>query len=311
MGRRKKGDPIHGWVNLDKPAGMSSTQAVGAVRRLLNAQKAGHAGTLDPLAGGILPIALGEATKTIPYVQDSLKTYRFTVAWGEARDTDDADGEIIDTSDKRPAREEIESVLGDFTGEITQTPPRYSAIKIGGRRAYDMARDGADFEPKPRAVYIKKLTLLEVRGDEAEFECVCGKGTYIRSLARDMARKLGTLGHIEALRRAAVGPFDEESAISLDKIEALGHSAALEKALLPLESALDDIPALTLRTEETARLKSGQSLSFISRPDFERLTAAGLGEKGATEALAVFDGKPVAIIEAAGPAIRPVRVLNL
>lgn len=311
MGRRQKGDPIHGWINLDKPAGLSSTQAMAKVRRFLNARKAGHAGTLDPLASGILPIALGEATKTIPYAQDHLKTYRFTVRWGEARDTDDAEGELTNISNKRPTAAEIETILPAFTGEIEQVPPRFSAIKIDGQRAYDLARDGEEFEPDSRKVYIEKIMLLETRQDEADFECVCGKGTYVRSLGRDMALKLGTYGHISTLRRTAVGPFCDKNAISLDKLEALGHIAALEKALLPLESVLDDIPALTLRKDETAKLKNGQFLHFISRPDFERLTAAGLGDKETAEALAIFDGKPVAIVEATGAEVRPVRVLNL
>ena len=196
MGRRKKGDKIDGWVNFDKPLGMTSTQAVGKVRRAYNAQKVGHAGTLDPLATGVLPIALGEATKTIPYTQDALKTYEFTVRWGEQRSTDDAEGEVIATSEIRPTPDAIESALPAFTGEITQTPPRFSAIKIDGQRAYDLARDGQEFEIKSRTVFIESLSLLSHDTDTASFTMTCGKGTYVRSLARDLALELGTVGYI-------------------------------------------------------------------------------------------------------------------
>ncbi len=312
MGRRnKKGDPISGWVNLDKPYGMTSTQAIGKLRRLLNCQKIGHAGTLDPLATGVLPIAIGEATKTIPFVQDAFKTYEFTIHWGEQRDTDDMEGEIIATSDHRPTAEDITNLLPEFIGEIEQTPPNFSAIKINGERAYDIARDGKIPDIKPRIVYIETLTLLEVREDEADFEMTCGKGTYVRSLARDMGNLLETKGYISALRRTKVGAFTSQSAIFLDKLTDLDYVAARSECLLPLQTALDDIPALALTTEETARVRNGQDLNFVSRPDFERLTKIGLGQKEEMIALATHDDAPVALIEQARAQIKPVRVFNI
>ncbi|MDB2682624.1 tRNA pseudouridine(55) synthase TruB [Alphaproteobacteria bacterium] len=309
MSRRKKGDPVHGWINLDKPIGLTSTQAVGKVRRFLNAQKVGHAGTLDPLATGVLPIALGEATKTIPYIQDAFKTYEFTVSWGEQRDTDDSEGEIVATSDSRPTQEAIEDALPCYIGEIEQTPPRFSAIKINGQRAYDLARDGEEFEIKSRIVFVESLELLKVGADSADFVMTCGKGTYVRSLGRDLALKLGTYGYISALRRSGVGSFTTQSAISLDKLEEMGNIAARNQALLPLEVALDDIPALPLKGDEAARLKNGQVLKFTSRPDFDRLEKAGL--TGKTEALASVGNDPVALVEVEGIEIKPVRVFNL
>ncbi len=312
MGRRnKKGDPISGWVNLDKPYGMTSTQAIGKVRRFLNAQKIGHAGTLDPLATGVLPIALGEATKTIPYVQDDFKTYEFTIRWGEQRDTDDMEGDVIETSDHRPSKDDISGALPDYIGEIQQTPPRFSAIKINGERAYDIARDGEIPDLKPRTVYIEELKLLEVRDDEADFEMLCGKGTYVRSIARDMGQQLGTCGYISALRRTKVGRFASQNAISLDNIENMDYVSARSEALLPLQTALDDIPALSLTSDETAKIRNGQGLSFISRPDFERLSNLGLGQKDCLEALALFQDVPVAIVENERADIYPVRVFNI
>jgi tRNA pseudouridine55 synthase len=311
MARKRKGDKIDGWINLDKPLGLTSTQAMAKVRWLMKAQKAGHAGTLDPLASGILPIALGEATKTISYIQDGLKTYSFTVQWGEQRDTDDSEGKAIGTSDVRPTKEQIESILPKFTGEIRQTPPKFSAIKIDGARAYDLAREGEEVELKERDVYIESLTLLEARRDNADFRMVCGKGTYVRSLGRDMGRELGTLGYISALKREKVGPFTLESAISLDKLAGLDDIARLNEAvLLPLETALDDIPALAVREDEAARLRNGQVLAFISRPDFERLARAGL-DGTPQAALVTCNSKPVALVETEGPEVRPVRILNI
>ncbi len=312
MGRRnKKGDPVHGWINLDKPLGMTSTQAVGKVRRLLNAQKVGHAGTLDPLASGILPIALGEATKTIPFVQDDIKTYEFTVIWGEQRDTDDAEGDVIDTSDTRPSECEIKEILPSFTGEIEQTPPRFSAIKINGQRAYDLARDGKDVEIKSRHVYIAELALLSTEQDKAHFVMTCGKGTYVRSLGRDMALKLGTVGYIGALRRIKVGCFTQDNAISLDNLEKMDYVSARNEALLPLQTVLDDIPALALTEEETSKLRHGQSLGFTSRPDFTRLQNVGLGTKECQTALVCFQNEPVALVDQVRAEIKPVRVFNL
>ncbi len=271
MGRcNKKGQKINGWVNLDKPLGLTSTQGIGKVRRFMNAQKAGHAGTLDPLATGILPIALGEATKTIPFAQDRFKTYEFTVTWGEQRDTDDSEGDVIGTSDARPTPEAITALLLEFTGKIQQIPPKFSAIKIDGERAYDLARQAQEFEIKSREVYIESLELLDTRANEADFVMTCGKGTYVRSLARDMALKLGTFGYISALRRTAVGPFSQENAISLEKLEELYNSAPADtgvsaEVLLPLETALDDIPALAINEDDAARVRLGQAVLLKGR----------------------------------------------
>ncbi len=311
MGRSKKGQIVNGWINLDKPEGLGSTQAVGKVRRLFDAQKVGHGGTLDPLATGILPIALGEATKTIPYCQDHIKVYSFAACWGEERNTDDAEGEVIATSPVRPTAEQIQAILPRFTGEISQIPPQFSAIKVDGERAYDLARDGEDFELNARTVYIETLEMTEFNPDMPRFRVVCGKGTYMRSLVRDMARALGTVGYIKDLRREAVGPLTQNTAISLEKLQELADSARLEEALLPVETVLADIPALALTTQEAARLKQGQALTFIARPDIERLNKAGIDWKAGDTALAVLNGLPVALVSVDGPEIHPVRVLNL
>lgn len=311
MGRSKKGQIVNGWINLDKPEGLGSTQAVGKVRRLFDAQKVGHGGTLDPLATGILPIALGEATKTIPYCQDHIKVYSFAACWGEQRNTDDAEGEVIATSPVRPTEEQIQAILPRFTGEIEQVPPKFSAIKIDGERAYDLARDGEDIELAARTVYIEHIEIIEFNSETPRFRVVCGKGTYIRSLVRDMALALGTVGYIRDLRREAVGPLTQKTAISLEKLQELADSARLEEALLPVETVLADIPALALSTQEAARLKNGQALTFIARPDIERLDKAGINWKAGDTALAVLQGTPVALVDVEGPNIHPVRVLNL
>ena len=311
MGRSKKGQIVNGWINLDKPPGLGSTQADGKVRRLLDAQKVGHGGTLDPLATGILPIALGEATKTIPYCQDHIKIYSFTACWGEERDTDDAEGTVIATSDVRPTEAQIQAILPRFTGEISQIPPQYSAIKVEGERAYDLAREGEDFTLNARIVHIETLEMTEFNADLPRFRVVCGKGTYMRSLVRDMARALGTVGYIRDLRREAVGPLTLQTSISLEKLQELADSARLEEALLPVETVLADIPALALSTQEAARLKNGQVLTFIARPDIERLNKAGIDWKAGDTALAVLNGLPVALVSIEGPEIHPVRVLNL
>lgn len=308
MGRRKKGQKINGWINFYKPLEMTSTQAVGKVRWLFDAQKAGHAGTLDPLAEGVLPIALGEATKTIPYIQDALKIYEFTATWGEQRSTDDREGEVIACSDTRPTKDQIIAALPAYIGDIEQTPPKFSAIKINGERAYDLAREGAEVELKSRPVYIESLELLEARENEADFIMTCGKGTYVRSIARDLAQDLGTVGYISALKRTKVGPFTQERAIFLDKLEELRDKDALNEALLPLETALDDILALAIKDEEVAKLRNGQALSFVSKPDFDRLSKAGLDTRD--QALTMFQGRAVAIVEIKGAEVRPVRVFN-
>lgn len=311
MGRRSTGNKIDGWINLDKPSGITSTQALTIVKKALNPLKAGHAGTLDPLASGILPLALGEATKTVPYVQDSLKTYEFTVTWGEQRTTDDAEGAVTASSEKRPSRQDIERVLPDFTGDIEQVPPQFSAIKVQGERAYDIAREGEHVELQPRHAYIEYLKIKRHQDGETAFECLCGKGTYVRSLARDIGLKLGCYGYVSALRRTAVGPFTLENAISLDFFQNTEHNPELDKVVLPLQTALDDIPALALKDHEAARLTQGQPLSFIARHDLERLEQAGieLGER--QTALALYKGKALALVEVTGPKIQPLRMLNV
>jgi tRNA pseudouridine55 synthase len=268
--RREKRD-VHGWIILDKPVGMTSTHAVAIAKRLFTARRVGHAGTLDPLASGLLPLALGEATKTVPFVMDGRKRYRFSVRWGEERDTDDAEGKVCGTSDQRPSADAIRACLPHFTGTISQVPPKFSAIKIEGERAYDLARDGQDVTLEARPVDIHDLALVEVPdADTAVFEAECGKGTYVRALARDMGRTLGCLGYVSALRRTQVGPFDENDMILLAELEALCQKAAagegsLADALLPVETALDDIPALAVNRSDAARLQRGQAVLLRGR----------------------------------------------
>jgi tRNA pseudouridine55 synthase len=261
MTRRKKGKPVHGWVVLDKPAGMTSTQAVGAVRRIFGAQKAGHAGTLDPLATGILPIALGEATKTVPYAVDGQKEYRFAVRWGVETDTDDAEGSPVAISEARPERAAIEALLPRFTGEILQTPPAFSAVKVAGERAYDLARAGETVELEARPVQIDELTLADCPDrDAAVFTARCGKGTYVRALARDIGRALGCHGHVTALRRTRVGSFTEAVAVTIDQLAAAVNDGTLQGLLRPVETALADLAVLRVTREETVRLLRGQSV---------------------------------------------------
>lgn len=309
MGRsRKSGQKIDGWVILDKTFGMTSTAAVGAVRRIFDANKAGHAGTLDPLASGVLPIALGEATKTLPYVVDTEKSYQFTLKWGEATTTDDREGEITDQSDARPSEAEIIAGLIDFIGEIEQVPPAFSAIKVNGERAYDMARRGGTVKLAARRIWIKRFELMEMRdADQAVFSVISGKGTYMRSLARDLALRVGTVGHIAELRRTAVGKFAEEDAISLDELDTIGQSPASSGALLPVETPLDDIPALALTEQEAARLRNGQAVSLLRKLDLERISAFDDGET----VLATTSGRPVALTKYSAGEVRPVRVLNV
>lgn len=308
MARRRKGRPIHGWIVLDKPVGMTSTSAVAAVKRRTGAAKAGHAGTLDPFATGILPVALGEATKTVPYLQEGEKEYRFTVRWGVATETDDPEGAVIETSEVRPGRARIEAVLGHFVGAIRQTPPAYSAVRIGGRRAYDLARAGAAPEMAPRTVTIAMLKLVDVPDeDHTVFEAVCGKGTYVRALARDIARELGTVGHLVALRRTRVGPFREEHAISLDELDENMQCAAALTHLHSVETALDDIPALAVTEMEAGRLRNGQAISLLRKADLERVAEL---ENGDT-VLTLASGQPVALGRYDAGELRPVRVLNL
>ncbi len=299
---------LNGWVNLDKPVGPTSRDCVSAVRRLTGAAKLGHAGTLDPLASGVLPIALGEATKSLPYLVSAEKSYRFTVHWGEQRITDDAEGEVIATSDLRPERAAIEAALPTFRGVIQQQPPIYSAIKVDGQRAYDLARRGEPVDLPARPIEIYAFDLLDQPDrDHAEFAVTCAKGAYMRSLARDIALALGTVGYVSALRRTAVGGFSEAGAISLAKLEQLGNSAAAEQAIQPLEAALADIPALALTAREAQLLRNGQGVPVLRGEDRERVQEMG----DDAIVLAKEADTPVAFARVDGSCIRPVRVLNL
>jgi tRNA pseudouridine55 synthase len=320
MARKKKGDPVHGWINLYKPAGVVSTHAVSVVKRAFNAQKAGHAGTLDPLADGILPIALGEATKTVPYVQDALKIYEFDAIWGQQRSTDDAEGDVIQSSDARPNQSDIEAALPLFRGDIRQIPPLYSAIKIDGQRAYDLARYGSNpelIEMPERNVYVEQLDLVEAAHDKASFRCLCGKGTYIRSLVRDIALKCDTFGHVGKLTREKVGPFQMENSVSLDVFEVAKQSERpvdLQEHLLPVPYVLDGLPTLMVNDNEAALLKNGQFLTFVSRHDGQRLVDIDLSldPNHSSIALAVTnDNDPIGLIQVNGVRIKPERLFNL
>ncbi len=249
---------VNGWVVLDKPVGMTSTHAVARLKRIFNAKKAGHAGTLDPLASGVLPVAFGEATKTVPFVQDGEKTYRFTIAWGAETDSDDADGRIVAQSERRPEPPEVRAALPEFTGRIMQRPPAFSAIKVAGERAYDIARDGEMPALAPRPVEIHALGFLAATGDSATFEARCGKGTYVRALARDLGRKLGCYGHVAALRRTRVGPFLEADAVGLEHL-------AEAPGLLRVEAGLTEMPQVAVDREAAARLRRGQSILLRGR----------------------------------------------
>ena len=304
--KRDKRD-VHGWVVLDKPVGMTSTHAVSIIKRLFSAKRCGHAGTLDPLASGCLPIAMGETTKTVPFVMDSRKLYRFTIQWGEERDTDDSEGRIVQGSSARPTADQIRAALPAYTGTIQQVPPKFSALKIEGERAYDLARDGQDVELQARTVDIGRLELIEMPdADHAVLEAECGKGTYVRSLARDIGRSLGCFGHVSALRRVSVGGFTPETMISLEDLEALCHRAAagegnLADALMPVETALDDIPALAVSGPDAARLQRGQAVLLRGRdaPNFRGTVYV------------TVSGRLLALAEVDRGEIVPKRVFNL
>ncbi len=306
--RRKKGRPISGWLVLDKAYNLGSTEAVSKSKWLFQAQKAGHAGTLDPLATGVLPIAFGEATKTSPYVMDAQKRYRFTARWGASTATDDAEGDVIATSDKRPPLNEIEAVLERFTGEIEQVPPQFSAVKVGGERAYDIARDGEEVKLEPRMISIHSLEIVETpSADETVFEAVTGKGAYVRALVRDMAKALGTEGHVSALRRTAVGPFRVEDAVTIDQLEALTLMEDRDACLMSIAAALSHLPQAVIDGPQADKLRRGQA-AVISPP-----VAKGVrGERaGAIEAvLAVLHDEAVAICELDGLKLKPSRVFN-
>jgi tRNA pseudouridine55 synthase len=303
---KKRGKPVHGWVAFDKPLGMSSTQGVGKIRWLFDAEKAGHGGTLDPLATGLLPIALGEATKTVQWAMDGRKKYEFRIKWGAETATDDLEGEIKATSVLKPNQVSIESILTEFLGEITQIPPIYSALKIDGARAYDLARAGETPEMKPRQVLIEELKLLDgINPEQADFEVVCGKGTYIRALARDIGRKLGCLGHLTLLRRTQVGPFTEKDMISLESLEELSHKPdrdeALQGALHSIETVLDGIPALAVIDGQAAQLRQGQSV----------LLRGANAPINCEAVLVTHEGRPLGICEIAQGSLKTKRLFNL
>lgn len=309
MARRKKGDAISGWVNLDKPYDFGSTQAVGRVRRIFNAQKAGHAGTLDPLATGILPIALGEATKTVSFLMDADKAYRFTIEWGRTTASFDREGATTATSDVRPTPEQVAAVLPEFIGDILQVPPAFSAVKVDGERAYDLARAGEAVELKARKVSIYDARVIDVPdADHIEIAVECGKGTYVRAIVRDIAERLGACAHVSALRRTRVGPFDEDSAITLELLEDLGHKARCLEALLPVETALDDIPELAVTIEDAFKLKQGRPIVLVPR-QVEVLKARL--SPGTRTVSAMEGGSIVALCEMRAGKLEPSRVFHL
>ena len=302
---RSKGLPIHGWLCLDKPGGMTSTEAVNRVRRITRARKVGHGGTLDPLATGVLPVALGEATKTVAYVMEGRKHYRFTARLGEARTTDDAEGTVLARSDVRPTTAEIAAALPRFVGRIEQVPPRFAAVKVEGERAYDLARRGEAVELAPRFVQVERFDLVERPDpDHVTFEVVCGRGTYVRALVRDLGAALGCLAHVVALRRLQVGPFGAAEAVSLTALEQLVADDALPQALLPVGAALGDLPALPLTQPQVDRLCAGQTIRVAPG------LLAGEAEPDAT-VRAMAAGRMVALARLHGGELSPVRVFNL
>ncbi|PKQ12593.1 MAG: tRNA pseudouridine(55) synthase TruB [Alphaproteobacteria bacterium HGW-Alphaproteobacteria-1] len=300
MARKPKGRDISGWLVVDKPAGLTSTAVVNKVKWALEARKAGHAGTLDPEATGVLAIALGEATKTVPYITEALKAYRFTVRLGQATNTDDAEGEVIATSDARPTDDAIKAALGAFVGEIMQVPPRFSAVKIDGQRAYKRARDGEEFEVAARPLWVEELLLVDRPDDNtAVLDMVCGKGGYVRSIARDLGQALGCFGHVVTLRRLWSGPFDAEDGVSLETIEALARTGDLDTYIRPLEEGLSDLPMVTATPEGAARLRNGNpGMVIASDVDY--------GE----ECWAAFEGRALAVGHYKAGELHPVRVFN-
>ncbi len=301
MARKRKGRDISGWLVVDKPAGMTSTAVVNKVRWALQARKAGHAGTLDPAATGVLAVALGEATKTVPYVTDALKAYAFSVRLGQATNTDDAEGEVIASSHERPDDGEIKEALANFIGEIEQVPPKYSAVKIDGQRAYKLAREGEEVEIAPRPLWVEELVMTDrPDADHVTLEMVCGKGGYVRAIARDLGEALGCYGHVAWLRRLWSGPFSAEDGISIEEIDALAHSPELDQRLLPLETGLDGIPKVTCTDEGAARLRNGNPGMVIAR-DVE------YGE----ECWAECKGRAIAIGRFRAGELHPSRVFNL
>ncbi|WP_372706793.1 tRNA pseudouridine(55) synthase TruB [Brevundimonas sp.] len=309
MGRRKRGEIVNGWVCLDKPFGMGSTEAVSKVRRLFDAQKAGHAGTLDPLASGILPIALGEATKTVPFMMEAQKVYRFTINWGVSTDSLDREGEITARSDVRPDVEAVRAALPAFVGEIDQVPPQFSAIKVDGQRAYDLAREGAEFELASRRVTIYEAAVTDAPdADHVEITMRTGKGVYVRSLARDLAVMLGAEGHVSALRRESVGPFSTENALTLDFLTDLVHRDAASEGLLPVATALDDIPELAVTDQDAFSLRQGRPIILLPR-QVETLKSH---LRDGSRTVSAFQGQTlVALGQLRAGRLEPDRVFNL
>lgn len=316
MSRRKKGEDVSGWIVLDKPEEMTSTHAVSAVKRVFNANKAGHAGTLDPLASGILPIALGEATKTVPWLMEAEKTYLFTIKWGVSTKTQDREGEPTATSDVRPTPDQTRAALAGFIGEIEQVPPQFSAVKVDGERAYDIARSGEAVELEPRHVVVHEAELVGTEGpDFATLKIRSGKGFYIRALVRDLAAKLGAEGHVWRLRRTAVGPFTEAQSVTLDELQLLGQKDAASERLNPVETALADIPALAINGEDAFKLRQGRPIVLLPhvmedlKPKFRDRTIAG--QDASRAALALFQGKAVALGDVRAGRFKPTRVFHI
>lgn len=301
MGRKRKGRDISGWLVVDKPAGMTSTAVVGKVRWALDARKAGHAGTLDPAATGVLAVAVGEATKTVPYVTDALKAYEFTVRLGQATNTDDSEGEVIATSDARPGDDVIKAALGRFVGEIMQVPPEYSAVKIDGERAYKLAREGEHVEIEPRPLWVEELVMTgRPDPDRVTLEMICGKGGYVRAIARDLGETLGCHGHVETLRRLWSGPFRAEDGLSLAEIDDMARRPEPDAHLRPLEDGLAELPMVTCTEEGAARLRHGNPGPVIARD-------VAFGE----ECWAARDGRAVAVGRLRGGEMHPSRVFNI
>lgn len=307
MARRKRGQPIHGWIIIDKSQGLQSTETTNRVRRLFDAQKAGHGGTLDPLATGVLAVALGEATKTVPYVMDGPKTYTFTVAFGARTASDDAEGAVLDTSEVRPSEDDVRAAMASFRGDIMQVPPKVSAIKVEGERAYDLARDGEDFELAARPMTVYRLELLSYAPDAATFEVEATKGFYVRALARDLALACGTLGHVTSLRRLATGPFDLEQAVSLEKLEDLGQESDLFEYLADPIHALAGIPAVELEPAEAVRIRNGNPVSLVRRSQIDKLGDLDLD----SEVVLTVQGQLLALARFEAGQLQPFRVFNL
>ncbi|WP_323009389.1 tRNA pseudouridine(55) synthase TruB [Paracoccus sp. (in: a-proteobacteria)] len=295
---RKKGREIHGWLIVDKPAGIGSTDVVSKVRWALDAKKAGHAGTLDPDATGVLAVALGEATKTVPILAEALKAYDFTVNWGAETTTDDASGNVVKTSDARPEQDAIRTALPEFIGDIMQVPPAVSAVRVDGARAYDLAREGEVVELAARPLWVESLELLEARPDSVDLRMVCGKGGYVRSIARDLGRKLGCLGHVAQLRRIWSGPFDADQGFAFDRIDR-ANQAEIEAALLPLQSALADLPQMQATETGATRILNGNPGQVLGHAEF--------GE----EVWVSRNGRALCIGRYMGGEVQPSRVFNL